>query len=191
MNAPIDVTNIRIETQRLVLRPWREEDLQDFYEYASVPGVGEMAGWSTHKSIEESMTVLKIFMEEKKTFAIELKENGKVIGSLGLETREDILDVTNDSVGREIGYTIGKEYWGRGLTPEAVKAVIDYCFRVLKFDWLTCGHFVWNHQSRRVVEKCSFDYLKDIVHYTRFGTEEPTKLYILHNHVKNMTAPSM
>ncbi len=189
MNAPVDITNVRIETERLILRPWQESDLQDFYEYASVPGVGEMAGWSAHKSIEESKTILNIFMTEKKTFAIELKETGKVIGSLGLEEADRVDAGLEKKQGREIGYVLSKDYWGRGLMPEAVKAVIDHCFRELKFDWLTCGHFVWNHQSRRVVEKCGFVYMKDIIHRTRFDTEEATKLYILHNHVKNMTAP--
>ena len=85
MNATIDVTNIRIETPRLILRPWEESDLADFYEYASVEGVGEMAGWCHHKSVEESGMILDMFIRGKKTLALELKENGKVIGSLGLE----------------------------------------------------------------------------------------------------------
>ena len=181
MIAPIDVTNIRIETERLILRPWLETDLNDFYEYASVDGVGQMAGWLPHKNITESHEVLSLFINEKKTFALELKENGKVIGSLGLEIREEALDIPQSWKGREIGYAIGKDYWGQGLVPEAVKAVINYCFRELQFDWLTCGHFVKNNRSRRVVEKCGFEYVKDIIHVTRFGTEEPTKLYILYN----------
>ena len=179
MIAPVDVTNIRIETERLILRAWQEGDLEDFYEYAKVDGVGQMAGWLPHKDREESRMILGFFIRDKKTFAIELKENGKVIGSLGLEERDGDEDVPG--FGREIGYVIGKDYWGRGLTPEAVKAVIDYCFKVLDFDWLTCGHFIKNHRSRRVVEKCGFRYIKDIVHETRFGTKEPTKLYILNN----------
>ena len=191
MIAPVDVTNIRIETERLILRAWKESDVEDFYEYAKVDGVGQMAGWSPHKDIEESEKILGFFIRDKKTFALELKENGKVIGSLGLEEREGEPDVPAGSIGREIGYAISKDYWGRGLVPEAVKAVIDYCFKELDFDWLTCGHFVWNHQSRRVVEKCGFRYVKDVAHETRFGTEEPTKLYILENEgkiIKNMTA---
>ena len=87
MNAPVDVTNIRIETDRLILRAWRETDLADFYEYASVEGVGEMAGWNHHQSMEESRRILDFFISGKKTFALELKENGKVIGSLGSEPR--------------------------------------------------------------------------------------------------------
>ena len=181
MIAPVDVTDIRIETPRLILRPWQESDLVDFYEYARVDGVGQMCGWLPHKDLEESKMILSMFIGEKKTFALELKENHKVIGSIGLETRDADLGIPEDFMGREIGYVLNKDYWGRGLMPEAVKAVIDYCFKTLDFDWLTCGHFVWNDQSRRVVEKCGFQYVKDVIHTTRFGTEEPTKLYILHN----------
>ena len=184
MIAPVDVTGIRIETDRLILRPWQETDLEDFYAYAKVDGVGQMAGWLPHKDIEESRMVLGFFIRDKKTFAIELKENGKVIGSLGLEERDGEPGVPIGSMGREIGYALSKDYWGRGLVPEAVKAVIDYCFKDLAFDWLTCGHFVWNQQSRRVVEKCGFRYVKDCIHQTRFGTEEPAKLYILNNPYK-------
>ena len=181
MIAPVDVTNIRIETDRLILRAWRESDLEDFYEYAKVDGVGQRCGWLPHESMEKSKMILDLFIGEKKTLALELKENGKVIGSIGLEIRDADLWIDENLMGREIGYVLNKDYWGRGLMPEAVKSVIDYCFQELDFDWLTCGHFVWNDQSRRVVEKCGFRYIKDVIHHTRFGTEEPTKIYILEN----------
>ena len=181
MNAPVDVTNIRIETPRLILRPWQESDSADFYEYAKVDGVGQMAGWMPHESIDVSRMILRSFINHKKTFALELKESGKVIGSLGLEERDENVDVMPGTMGREIGYVLSKDYWGRGLMPEAVKAVIDYCFTQLDFDWLTCGHFLWNDQSRRVVEKCGFQYVKDIIHTTRYETQEATKLYIIYN----------
>ena len=85
MDAPIDVTNIRIETPRLILRPWRMADLEDLYEYARVDGVGQMAGWQPHGSIEESRAILEMFIRERKTLALESREDRKVIGSLGLE----------------------------------------------------------------------------------------------------------
>ena len=180
MNAPIDVTGIRIETERLILRPWKESDLDDFYEYASVDGVGQMAGWVPHENIEKSKLILELFISEKKTLALELKENGKVIGSLGIEANDND-HIGADRLGREIGYVLSKDYWGRGLMPEAVKAVINFCFESLSYDYLLCGHFDWNTQSARVIKKCGFQYLKDISHTTRFGTEEPTKLYVLYN----------
>ncbi|MBR0131086.1 MAG: GNAT family N-acetyltransferase, partial [Firmicutes bacterium] len=88
MDAKIDITNTVLETERLILRPWKESDLQDFFEYASVDGVGQMAGWLPHESIEQSRDILSRFIAHKHTFALELKENGKVIGSLGIESSE-------------------------------------------------------------------------------------------------------
>ena len=181
MNAPFDVTDIRIETQRLILRAWQESDLQDLNDYASIPGVGEMAGWSHHKSLEESQKILTLFIRNKKTFAIVLKESGKVIGSLGVEPRDEDLGFDTTLQGREIGYVLSKAYWGRGLMTEAVKAVICFCFDTLNFGYLTCGHFDHNDRSRRVVEKCGFSFLKQVVTSTARGIDEPGKLYILYN----------
>ena len=181
MNAPIDVTNIRIETPRLILRPWEMTDLQDLYEYASVPGVGEMAGWTHHDSLEKSETILQMFIAEKKTLAVVYKENNKVIGSLGIEPLGQLEEVPPSFKGREIGYVLSKEYWGQGLMPEAVQAVVEYCFKELKYEFLTCAHFVRNNQSRRVIEKSGFQFLKDIESETRYGTVENTKLYIRFN----------
>ena len=180
MNAPIDVTNIRIETERLILRPWKESDVDDFFAYASIPGVGEMAGWPHHQSKEKTQQTIAMFMREKDVLAIELKESNQVIGSLGIHENDND-HVGPDYLGREVGYVLSKEYWGRGLVPEAVRGVIDYCFNTLYYDYLLCGHFTWNHQSRRVIEKCGFQYLKDISHTTQFGTEELTRLYIIRN----------
>ena len=181
MNAQVDVTDIRIETPRLILRPWQERDLNDFYEYASVDGVGQMAGWMPHESIEKSAEILQMFMAEKKTLALELKENGKVIGSLEIEKTPNEPEIPRELLGRELGYVLSKAYWGRGLMPEAVKAVIGYCFDTLNYDFLACAHFVWNSQSRRCIEKSGFSFLKEIKHETRYGTVEDTKLYILYN----------
>ena len=65
MDVPIDVSQVEIRTARLVLRPWRPEDLADLYAYASVEGVGEMAGWRHHESPADSEAILKIFISEK------------------------------------------------------------------------------------------------------------------------------
>ncbi len=180
MDAPIDVTQIRIETPRLILRPWHERDLEDLYEYASVPGVGEMAGWPRHETMDTSRLILKLFIQEKKTFALELKASGKVIGSLGLEPLNSSPGEKGQQ-GREVGYALSKDYWGRGLMPEAVQAVTAYCFTVLHYDFLTGGHFIQNNQSRRVVEKCGFQYLKNYTYQTQCGTLETGCLYILYN----------
>ena len=164
MNADIDITGVVLKTERLILREWKEPDLADLFEYAKVEGVGEMAGWPHHESIEVSQEILNRFIAHKRTFAIEY--NGKVIGSLGIETyNEEVLPEFNSKMGREIGYVLSKDYWGQGLMPEAVKRVIDYCFDELHLDFLTCCHYDFNNQSRRVQEKSGFKHYKHLPDY--------------------------
>ena len=183
MNAFIDITNLRLESERLVLRRWELSDLDDFYEYASVPGVGEMAGWHHHENKEKSLSILKHFIEGKHVLAIVYKENNKAIGSLGIEEYglEDQLTEFSNLKGREIGYVLSKDYWGRGLMPEAVKTVIDYCFNTLDYDFLLCGHYDKNKQSKRAQEKCGFVPYRHLVFDTRMGTKEPGVLSLLLN----------
>lgn len=188
MNADFKINNIIIETERIILRAFKEEDLNDFYEYASVEGVGEMAGWLHHKSISESKKILEMFITHDKTFAIVYKENNKVIGSIGIEEyeMEDKLSEFNNYRGREIGFVLSKDYWGRGLMPETVKAVIDYLFNKLDLDFLLCGHFNYNTQSKRVQEKCGFVPYRTLLMDTRLKTKEQGTLNILLNPHKNI-----
>ena len=168
MNKPIDITGVSLRTERLTLRPWRESDLEDFYEYARVDGVGQMAGWTPHRDREESRTILSRFIEGRHTFALEYQ--GKVIGSLGVEEyNEAHYPELSALSGREIGYVLSKDYWGRGLMREA------------KLDFILVGHFERNARSRRVIEKCGFTYVKTVPYEPRFGTIESSREYILHS----------
>lgn len=177
MNVPIDISNKVFTTERLIIRPWKNEDLEDFYEYARVEGVGEMAGWSTHKDIEESKRILDIFIKGKKTLSLEM--DGKVIGSLGIEEYDNLPELEGLR-GRELGYSLSKDYWGRGLMPEAVEKIIEYLFTEVNLDFIACGHWVLNNQSRRVQEKCGFKYFKDYSHITNWGEERKSKKTILY-----------
>lgn len=186
MDVTIDISNVTIETERLILRAWKQTDLQDFYEYASEPGVGEMAGWPHHESIEVSRRILDSFIEEKCCFAITLKDGGKAIGSLGLHpswanAEPKYADLTQ----KEVGYVLSKAYWGAGLMPEAVKAVIKYCFDELNLDALSVCHFSYNPQSRRVIEKCGFEFIRTGDYYSRHMDKHiPDLKYILLNPAK-------
>lgn len=179
MNKYIDITNVLLKTERLILRPWQESDLEDFFEYASVDGVGQMAGWMPHRDIEESRMRLARFIQGKHIFALE--HQGKVIGSLGIEEyNEEVYPELADMQGREVGYVLSKAYWGQGLMPEAVKAVIDWLFREENLDFIIVGHFEQNRQSRRVIEKCGFRYNKTAPYKTNYDTMETSLEYILY-----------
>ena len=180
MNKPIDISNVVLKTDRLTLRPFRKTDLSDFFEYAKVDGVGQMAGWLPHKNLDASRAILDMFIREKKTLALE--HQGKVIGSLGIDLyNEQDYPEFAALQGREIGYVLSKDYWGQGLMPEAVTAVIQYLFDVENLDFLICGHFERNGRSRRVIEKCGFRYSRTVRFYTEYGTEDLSMEYILWN----------
>lgn len=142
----------RLETERLILRPWCKEDAEDLFAYASTPKVEPMAGWKPHESLDESRKILKMFMEENDTWALELKGTHRVIGSVGLHDSKR----AGLSYDREIGYVLSEDYWGRGLIVEAVKEVLAYAFIELQMETLIVAHFDFNHQSKRVIEKLGF-----------------------------------
>ncbi len=179
MNAPIDISKVTLRTPRLILRPWRQDDAEDFYAYARVEGVGTMAGWQPHRSLDESREILDMFIREKKTFCLE--HQGRVVGSLGIERYDEAhFPELADLSGREIGYVLAKDCWGRGLMPEAVRAAIRYLFDDVGLDFITVGHFEHNARSRRVIEKCGFRYVKTVPYRTQMGTTERSCAYILY-----------
>jgi len=168
-----------LETKRLILRNWEESDLNDLYEYASVAGVGEMAGWVHHENKEVSRKILNGFVEEGDVYAVVLKEQNKVIGSLGVHDRtKDPNYIVN--VQREIGYVLSKSYWGMGLMAEAVREVIKYAFNELNIDVLWCAHFSINLQSKRVIEKSGFKFYGDGIYEAKaLNKSFDDKIYIM------------
>lgn len=145
-----------LETDRLLLREWRENDYQDLYTYAKNPKVGPMAGWKPHESVEESKQIIEMFMETNDAWAICLKETGKVIGSIGLHS--DRKRKYDDEKIRMLGYALSEEYWGKGIAAEAGKAVLKFAFEELKLELLSVNHYSSNTQSGRVIEKLGFRY---------------------------------
>lgn len=143
-----------LETERLILRSWKLDDVDDFYEYASNPNVGPNAGWEPHKTRDISMNILTKFIENDDVWAIVYKENMKVIGSMGLHN-EDKKRCVN---ARMIGYVLSEDYWGIGLMTEGVTRAIKYAFEDEKVDLVSCYHYPFNNRSKRVIEKCNFKF---------------------------------
>lgn len=159
MNVNIDISNCILKTERTTLRPFQISDLSDFYEFAKVEGVGEMAGWKHHSSINESRVILNNLILHKKVFAIVY--GNKVIGSIAIkEYNEKRLPEFNEKKAREIGFVLSKDYWGRGLMTEVLTRVVDYLFLDLELDIIICGYFDFNKRSKRVQEKLNFKYYK-------------------------------
>lgn len=141
---------ITIETPRLLIRPFLETDTDDVFAYAQDPDVGPRAGWKPHENIDETARIVRMFIQDGDVWAIELRESGRVIGSIGLHRDSR----RNHPSARMIGYVLAKPYWGRGLMPECVAAMLRHAFCTLDMLIVSAVYFPFNLQSRRVMEKC-------------------------------------
>lgn len=146
---------MKLETKRLLLRPFEESDAPDLFAYAGHPEVGPPAGWNPHEDEGESLRVIREIFIPSQALAMVLKESGQVIGSAGFVDRH------RPELGQpseEIGYSLARDMWGRGLVPEAVSAIIDYAFREKDYAVLWAAYYDGNLKSRRVMEKCGMTY---------------------------------
>ncbi|MCR5789368.1 MAG: GNAT family N-acetyltransferase [Lachnospiraceae bacterium] len=146
-----------LETERLLLRRWKESDAEDLYQYASDPAVGPIAGWPAHQSIDESLDVIKNVLNGKEAYAVCLKEDGRAIGAIELKLNGHT-DLTDRDDECEMGYWIGKPFWGQGIMPEAVKEMLRHAFEDCGMQKVWIGYYEGNTKSRRVQEKCGFRY---------------------------------
>jgi RimJ/RimL family protein N-acetyltransferase len=145
----------KMETERILLRPWLESDAETLYKYASDPEVGPRAGWPPHKSVEESLEIIRTVFNAEGMWAVIWKESGKAIGCVGyLPAAASNLKIAEDQA--EVGYWIARPFWGKGICTEALQMVIDYCFNEKGFTMLWGDYFPSNPASGRVMEKCGF-----------------------------------
>lgn len=146
-----------LKTARLILRPWSESDAESLFEYAKDPEVGPIAGWPPHKSKEESLGVIQNVLNGAECYAICEKENNIAIGSIELKPNGHS-DMTNRDDECELGYWLGKPFWGRGYMPEAARELLRHGFEDLGMTTIWCGYYDGNLKSKRVQEKVGFIY---------------------------------
>lgn len=157
-----------IETARLILRQWKEDDATALFKYAKDPEIGPIAGWQPHTSVEDSLEVIKTVFSAPEIYAVVLKDTNEPIGSCGIMRSNSLHSADMENNEAEIGYWIGKPFWGQGLIPKAVMALLQRCFNELSISTVWCAYYDGNHKSRRVCEKCGFIY-----HHTNSSVISP------------------
>lgn len=146
-----------LQTNRLILRKWTEQDAEALFKQASSPDVGPIAGWPVHKSIEESRDVIKDVFCGKECYAVCLKSDNVAIGCIELKLK-GCTDLTEEDDECELGYWIGKPFWGQGLIPEAALEMLRRAFEDIGMKKVWCGYYDGNVKSKRVQEKLGFRY---------------------------------
>ncbi|XZI58628.1 GNAT family N-acetyltransferase [Clostridium perfringens] len=142
---------MRLETTMTILRSFEEKDLMDFHEYCSQEGIGEMAGWKHHSDLLNSEEALHNNIKNNNIFAIENKEDNKVIGHISIN--EDSEDGREDI--KELGFVLNKNYHNRGIMTEVVYGILNYLFsNGIESVYACC--FKNNKASKKLIEKCGF-----------------------------------
>ena len=142
-----------LETPRLILRKWKTNDADDLFNIMKNPSVC-MGGWKPHSDINISIEALNKYMESDEQWAVELKDNGKVIGCIKVYPDNN----RGKFYAKSINYVLSEDYWGNGYMTEAVKRIIRYLFEEMDIDLLSAFHYPDNIKSKKVLENCGFEY---------------------------------
>lgn len=170
-----------LETERLILRPWQEADAEALYPLAKNPEIGPAAGWPVHTSVENSRQIIHDLLATEGSFAVILKDGNRLAGSIGLMGKDSSnLSIAEDEA--EIGYWMGRPFWGNGYIPEAANELIRYSFENLALNALWCGYFDGNEKSRRAQEKCGFSF-----HHTEEDKPWPLINAVKRQHITQLT----
>lgn len=144
-----------MESERILLRQWCDDDATALFKYASDPDVGPRAGWRPHSSVEESLSIIRTTFGNSTTWAIVLKSTNEPIGAIGYGPSCDCdLPALPDEP--TVGYWVGKPYWNRGICSEALRLMIRHITDSTDIESLISGHYLDNPASGRVMEKCGF-----------------------------------
>ena len=193
-----------IETPRLILRRLTPEDAPMMYRnWASDPDVTRFLRWEPHKSEAETYELLAAWAtlypnSDYYQWAIVEKATGEVFGSISLynslsgepqqKTEWPGFDLTEGIW--EPGYCIGKAWWNKGHTTEALKAVLDFWFKSTDSGWLACSHAAANPASGKVMTKAGFVYDHDSEYHKFDGTPVSCKCYALtRKHYEELNKP--
>ncbi len=140
-------------TERLALRRFSPEDLEDYLVFAGDPAVGPAAGSPPVSTPGEGEALLRKLCKDENQLAVVRREDGRVIGKVLLQRDPHRL---NNPLSLSVGYELARDCWGQGYMTEALLAVLELAFTRRGADIVGVSHFVGNDRSRRVIEKCGF-----------------------------------
>ncbi len=147
-----------IETERLIIRRWKIDDLNDFYEYVKEPAVMLRANLMPYPNRSEALQLLNLYIQSDEFWAIALKSTGQVLGQLKIYPDNNRGKYSQRNTAKFINYALAEKHWGNGYMTEALKAAVEFAFTEMNTEILTAFHFPENTASRRVLEKCGFRY---------------------------------
>lgn len=154
------------KTDELTLRPWKEDDARCLYHFAKNPNIGPIAGWPPHKSLDDSLIIIKTVFSKDECYAV--VKDGIPIGCAELFVHP----AGNHWWGEgsaELGYWIAEEYWGNGYAKKASEVLVKRAFKDLGVRQIFATYKLGNNQSKRVLEKLGFKYYTELNNINYLG----------------------
>ena len=180
-----------IETERLIIRQIQESDVEDMFEYAQDEDTGPRAGWPPHKTIEDTRKIVNMWLEPNRTeknYSMIYKPDNKMIGTIGIvhlnQKRKDASNIFANQLIKEgksifeIGTTLSKKYWSKGISTESLKAIIDYLFKNKGADVVLTLHYKENIASQKVQEKNNMKVLGEYERNKKWYNTECTTMVV-------------
>ncbi|MEG0767800.1 MAG: GNAT family protein [Clostridia bacterium] len=177
----------QLETPRLLLRKLTLADAQDIYAYSKDPEVSRHVLWEAHRSIHDSRAYLRYLQrlyrnDEPASWGIVWKQTGQVIGTVGY------MWWNQENNSAEVGYSLSRDFWNRGIMTEALMEVMRFGFEVMRLHRIEAQHEVDNPASGRVMVKAGMRYegclrgriynkgrYVDIALYAMLAEDRPTR----------------
>jgi len=150
----------QLETERLILRCFREEDAVDVFNgWETDPDVARYMMWESHNDLERTKSWIageidNIDREDWYRWAVVKKDNGELIGTC-------LIYFNKEESSYVVGYNLSKKFWNSGYTTEAMKRIIEFARDDLKLDSITGSHSVDNPVSGKVMEKIGMEYYQE------------------------------
>lgn len=150
-----------VRTERLVLRPFRESDLDRYHDALVQPEVVASLGWTGPPSRDDAWEQMAVFLGQWELrgtgqWALEEQATGRLVGRAGLHRPQRV-----DWPGLEVGWTLHPDAWGRGYATEAGRAAIDYAFDVLDSDEVVSIIAATNTRSQAVAARLGLQWVED------------------------------
>lgn len=141
-----------LQTERLLLRPLRYRDAQDFHAYATDAQVARFVLWEAHTSLRQTRAILhsqivQSRLEGLHTKAIVLRDNQRMAGTIGLVWSDPQHQCA------EVGFSLARACWGQGLMTEALQAYLSFMFTQLGYHRIQAQYDIRNPASGRVMAK--------------------------------------
>ncbi|MGL5415067.1 MAG: GNAT family N-acetyltransferase [Clostridium sp.] len=143
-----------LKTSRLLLRPFKESDLNNLHYIMSNETIANLAGFKVKNTLNETAKVLAIFLNEPPNTIWAITKDDNLIGYIELHNTTPF-----EENSKELGFILSEDYWGFHLIPEAINAISNYSTNSLGITTLICSHFKNNIQSQKAILKCDFEFI--------------------------------